>query len=121
MAPGHEGEVPSEAELRDSCNLGYANACARLPQDRVWDSVRFAAKPAAVNGSRIQVQYVCERDHRPVEHGVVIFDAPDSRWESSHPDERVQRLAECFLQSHLEKKKRELERTESVNAPGKNL
>jgi hypothetical protein len=121
MAPGHEGELPSDAELRDSCNLGYATACARLPQDRAWDSVRFGAKALAANGSLVQVKYVCERDHRPVEHGVVIFDALDARWESSHPDERVQRLAECFLQSHLEKKKRELEPADSVDVPGKNL
>jgi hypothetical protein len=121
MAPGHEGEIPSEAELRDSCNLGYATGCARLPQDRPWDSVRFGAKASEAKGARIQVKYVCERDHRPVEHGVVVFDAPDSKWENSHPDQRVQKLAECFLQSYRQRKKREAEPSESADAPGKNL
>ena len=79
-APGHEGEAPSQEELRDFCNLGYAEGCARLPQHRAWDSVRFGARTVddgAGNGSRrrIHVRYVCERCHRPAEHGFLEFDA----------------------------------------------
>src|SRR5208282_3877104 len=73
-APEHEGETPSHDELREFCNLGYAEGCGRLPRERVWDSVRFAARRMGCDaengtGGRIEIRYVCERGHRPVEHG----------------------------------------------------
>src|SRR5271166_4357083 len=75
-APGHEGETPSRKELREFCNLGYAEECGRLPREREWDSVRFSARThcgdaKSATGGRIQVRYVCERGHRPAEHGVL--------------------------------------------------
>jgi len=112
-APGHEGEVPSQDELREFCNLGYAEGCARLPPERVWDSVRFAARTVS-DDRRIQVRYVCERGHCPVEHGVLEFDFVSGQWNSPHRDDRVQRMAECFLQSYVERRRRqELERAAS--------
>ncbi|HWY22210.1 MAG TPA: hypothetical protein VNX26_13375 [Candidatus Acidoferrum sp.] len=107
-APGHEGEIPSSEELREFCNLGYAEDCGRLPRERVWDSVRFGARVVSEgNGTHgcIQVRYVCERGHRPAEHGVLAFDPADARWVERHRDERVQRMAECFLESYVEKRK----------------
>src|SRR6478735_4521296 len=41
LAPSHEQETLSAIEL-ESCNLGYAKSCPRLPQERVCDAVRFA-------------------------------------------------------------------------------
>lgn len=114
-APGHEDVLPSQVELREYCNLGYAANCGRLPQERLWDSIRFGARTIcgdgkSVAGWQVQVRYVCERDHRPVEHGTLTFDAVASHWELRHSDCRVQRMAECFLSSYLEKrKKREAE------------
>jgi hypothetical protein len=118
MAPGHEGETPSAHELSEFCNLGYAGICERLPQDRAWDSVRFGARTAWGEQNseqkqsrernritRVQVRYVCERDHRPAEYGVLEFDATLSQWANPHPDIRVQRMAECFLSVYLEKRK----------------
>jgi hypothetical protein len=110
-APGHEKSVPSQEELRDFCNLGYAEGCRRLPRERVWDSVRFGARSVAGDGenccpAHIEIRYVCERDHRPVEHGTLRFDAISANWELGHPDNRVQRMAECFLANYLEKKKK---------------
>jgi hypothetical protein len=108
-APGHAGEVPSQEELREFCNLGYAEGCGRLPRERAWDSVRFAARTVSGdggNGGRVQVQYVCERGHRPAEHGVLEFDPVESRWVELHRDSRVQRMAECFLESYIEKRKK---------------
>jgi hypothetical protein len=55
---------------------------------------------------RIQVRYVCERAHRPAEHGMLEFDPADARWIARHRDNRVQRMAECFLESYVEKKKK---------------
>jgi hypothetical protein len=109
-APGHEGESPSQEELREFCNLGYAEGCGRLPRERVWDSVRFAARTVggvgSGSGGRIQVLYVCERGHRPAEHGMLEFDPVTARWEKLHRDHRVQRMTECFLESYVEKRKR---------------
>lgn len=109
-APGYEGETPSPEELQEFCNLGYAETCPRLPQQRMWDSVRFAARSIGSDGKngtsgRVQVRYVCERGHRPAEHGMLEFDAANTRCEEPHRDRRVQRMAECFLSSYLEKRK----------------
>jgi hypothetical protein len=107
-APGHENEVPSQEELQDFCNLGYAQGCNRLPPERIWDSVRFAAKTVCSrkNGNRqIQVRYICERGHRPADHGFLEFDVAGAKWLKAHPDLRVQRLAECFMASYLEGRK----------------
>jgi hypothetical protein len=108
-APGHEGETPSHEDVREFCNLGYAEGCGRLPRERMWDSVRFAARTVSGDGAggRIQVRYVCERGHRPAEHGLLEFDAGETRWVEPHRDLRVQRMAECFLESYLEKRKRQ--------------
>jgi hypothetical protein len=109
-APGHEDEAPSPDELREFCNLGYAAGCGRLPRERVWDSVRFGARALggdAESGTRIQVRYVCEREHRPAAHGILEFNFALECWEQKHPDRRVQRMAECYLAAYLEKKKRQ--------------
>ena len=110
-ALGHEGEAPSHAELTEFCNLGYADTCMRLPRERAWDSVRFGARTVnaeanSLTGFRIQVRYICERGHRPAEHGLLLFDPADARWVERHRDDRVQRMAECFLESYFEKRKR---------------
>lgn len=124
-APGHEGEVPTRTALQEFCNLGYAAKCGRLPPDRVWDAVRFAVGGAQARSQRspsnngenndpdgtrrlsnriVQLRYVCERNHQPVEHGRLEFDAGGARWVQRHADERVQKMAECFLESHLAKR-----------------
>jgi hypothetical protein len=132
MAPGHEGEIPAQAEMEEFCNLGYASTCGRLPRDRAWDAVRFGVirtcEPKAghlgeatqsendgtknnqgaarrLSNSIIQLRYVCERDHQPVEHGRLEFDAEGATRVRRHADARVQKMAECFLQSHMAKRK----------------
>lgn len=108
-APGHEGESPSHEELREFCNLGYAERCGKLPEERAWDSVRFAARTVSGEGKgaggRIQIRYVCARAHRPAEHGLLEFDAVEAQCVAPHRDRRIQRMAECFLESFLEKRK----------------
>lgn len=109
-APTHEGEAPSQEELQDFCNLGYARACPRLPRERLWDAVRFAGQSVGKGGEngspgRIRVLYICEREHRPVEHGFVEFDMAEAQWLKRHEDSRVQRMAECFLASYMEGRK----------------
>ena len=111
-ALGHEGESLSPGELQEFCNLGYASGCGRLPVDRQWDSIRFGARIACSAkeikpDGRIQVRYVCERDHRPAEHGIIEFDLTKNRWEQPHRDARLQRMAECFLESYVQKRKKQ--------------
>jgi len=115
--PGHEAELPSQDILQAFCNLGYADCCAWAPRERAWDAVRFAvsAPPDAARGkertsvpaSVLCLRYVCERNHRPVEDGNLEFDLPQATWLRRHDDPRVQQMAECFLESYLNKKARE--------------
>lgn len=98
-APGHEGAEPSGEELRELCNLGYAANCTRLPSDRTWDAVRFSL--ASDRGAQLFLWFVCETDHRPAGHGTLEFDVSLGQWVSTHPDPRIQKMAECYLESYL--------------------
>jgi hypothetical protein len=114
--PGYESEILPREVLEEFCNLGYAAKCSRLPQERAWDAVRFAVsakkdRTVHENGcadfsgaSRIvQLRYVCERQHAPVEHGTLEFDGAGMRWLRSHADSRVQKMADCFLKTYMAK------------------
>lgn len=114
-APGHEEQKPSQDIVEAFCNLGYASSCTWVPTQRAWDAVRFAVNaPLDSRGTSLgssdgaartlRLTYVCEREHRPVEHGELEFDLAQSTWPKRHADPRIQRMAECFLQSYLEKK-----------------
>src|SRR5580693_7569524 len=86
-APGHEGAEPSGHDLREFCNLGYAAACSRLPEQRSCDAVRFSV--AQDRGAQLLLWFVCETAHLPAEHGKLEYDAAGGRWSSSHPDPRI--------------------------------
>lgn len=60
---------------------------------------------AAVAPARALVlRYVCERSNRPVEHGDLEFDLSHATWRMQHDDPRVQKMAECYLESYLKRK-----------------
>jgi hypothetical protein len=101
VAPGHEQTTPTNAEL-ESCNLGYANSCPRLPRERACDAVRFGV--ASHSGGRISLQFVFEAEYLPAGHGWLEYDESLNIWISTYPEPRIQRLAECYLQSYLERK-----------------
>jgi hypothetical protein len=61
--------------------------------------VRFGI--ANDSGSRLLLWFVCEAGHRPVGHGTIEFDTLLSRWKTTHPDLRLQKKAECYLESYL--------------------
>jgi hypothetical protein len=114
-APGHEGQEPSQHVVESFCNLGYASNCSWAPVQRIWDAVRFAvASPSRSKGSEkvpsdlraqtLHVAYVCEREHLPVSHGELEFDLSQGKWSRCHADARIQKMAECFLESYLKKK-----------------
>jgi hypothetical protein len=98
QAPGHAGVRPSDQELQDSCNLGYAK-CSRIPEQRVSDAVRFGI--ASDRGSEIVLSYVLEKSHYPASHGSLNCNLLTGCWASPHPDGRIQKMAECFLQAYL--------------------
>ncbi|HKE33039.1 MAG TPA: hypothetical protein VKD65_15015 [Candidatus Angelobacter sp.] len=97
-----EPRIPTEAELREFCNLGYARGCTRLPAERRSDAVRFAV--AKDGGDRILLHYCCERDYAPIEHGQLQYDCSSASWPVPHSDARIQRQAECYVGIYLERK-----------------
>jgi hypothetical protein len=88
--------VTPTAEMLHDCNLGYA-ACAHLPDDRTADAVRFSIRrdPQGL----LAIQYLCEAAHAPVSNGVLIFDPASAEWRERHDDVRLQRMAECCVES----------------------
>lgn len=102
---GSEAVAPSEDELRDFCNLGYAlhyeSKCPHCPEARDWDAVRVGV--IAEEGAVVRVDYVCERDFAPIEHGVLSFDRAASQWTSTHADQRVQLKADAYLRVWMER------------------
>ncbi len=107
-APGYAGVRPSHEELREFCNLGYANRCARLPRERRGDAVRFAV--AREQANKINLCFVCEVGYRPGEHGVLEYDLNRGAWSTPHPDACVQRMAQCYLESYLERRGKQARR-----------
>lgn len=99
-APGGELVQLGAAEL-ESCNLGYANGCPRLPEQRTADAVRFVV--SRHSAERLQVQFVLEAKHLPVAHGNLEYDRILACWTVGHSDPGVQKLAECFLRAYLER------------------
>jgi len=101
---GASQHTPTPTELKEFCNLGYAGQCPKLPANRRTDSVRFSV--AATNGisrDQVRVYYSCEQNHAPVEHGVLEYNCQTRSWQVTHPDACIQRQAECYLQSFLER------------------
>ncbi len=117
-AEGHVNETPTQDILETFCNLGYATSCGWAPVQRPWDAVRFAVSAPTDAGLRVRsaistigatarlmrLQYVCECNHLPVEHGELEFDLGQEAWVSRHADARIQKMAECFLESYRSKK-----------------
>lgn len=99
-APGGELVELGEVEL-ESCNLGYAHTCPRLPQQRTADAIRFIVSRQCPD--RLHIRYVLESKHLPVAHGLLEYDRGAAAWSISHSDPQLQKLAECFLQSYLER------------------
>lgn len=112
-APGHENETPTQDVLESFCNLGYARGCAWAPPQRTCDSVRFAVSAPPSDSRRggvapvpapiLRLTYVCELDHRPAGNGELEFDLARGTWLRAHDDARIQKMAECFLETFLSK------------------
>ena len=102
-APQQEQLIVDLKDL-ESCNLGYAKSCPRLPKDRACDAVRFVV--VSNSGEEISVQFVLEQNYLPAGNGILTVNLHSGIWISSHPDPRIQKKAECFLRAYLERKNR---------------
>src|SRR5271167_1328202 len=98
-APGHEGAEPTNEELRELCNLGYAAGCPRLPKKRTSDAVRFSI--ASDRGAQLLIWFVYESGHLPARHGMLEYDVSHGEWISPPSEACIQKMAECYLQSYL--------------------
>ncbi|MEY2412466.1 MAG: hypothetical protein QOD84_1072 [Acidobacteriaceae bacterium] len=98
-AQGTEQISPNENEVREFCNMGYALKCSRLPSMREWDAVRFSV--VRDWRSHLSLQYVCEINHIPSEHGKLEYDVTEAKWTASHNNARVQKMAECYVEAYL--------------------
>ena len=97
---GNVKSTPTETELKEFCNLGYAKQCARLPADRNADSIRFSVAPTDESAkNRIRLHYSCEQNHAPVEHGLLEYDCETRSWQVRHKDACIQRQAECYVET----------------------
>jgi hypothetical protein len=101
QAPGHQQTAPNNQEL-EFCNLGYAKTCPRLPHQRSCDAIRFGV--AGDSENRTSVHFVFEIAHLPAGHGTLEYDRLMGGWLSPHPDPRIQKMADCFLRSYLDRK-----------------
>jgi hypothetical protein len=54
----------------------------------------------------VTLRYVMETAHQPAGDGALEYDRSLGRWISTYPEPRVQKMAECFLQSYLARRSR---------------
>ena len=117
-APGHEGELPPQDVLEAFCNLGYASSCSWSPPERLWDAVRFAVSAPRDSSLRPDPSQ-CSRGLRlaslfsamfaneitgPSNMAIWNLICREPTWLRQHDDPRIQKMAECFLESYLKKK-----------------
>lgn len=100
-ATDHADAPLTNVEL-ESCNLGYAKHCPRLPKDRHGDAIRFGVSNDS--GEMISVQFVIESEYLPLAHGLLQYDSRTMTWIVEHPQPRAQKLAAAFLQTYIERR-----------------
>ena len=84
------------------CNLGYARGeCARVPAGAA-DAVRFAL--ARDDGQALEVHYVIERGHHPVEHGTFLYRLADQTISNAPLNEPFRAQASAYAASYLRRK-----------------
>ena len=103
QAPGHGGARPTGDELTSGCNVGYARSCSRLPADRHADAVRFAL--GEERDGLLHVLFVCERAYLPASSGELLYDKAQGTWVKTHDQACVQRMAECYVLTQLERRR----------------
>jgi hypothetical protein len=65
---------PPEEIQRELCNCGYARRrCSHFPDNGAADAVRFSV--IGDQDGRVTLVYILEKDHAPMEHGLMDYDA----------------------------------------------
>lgn len=82
--------------------MGYAKSCHRLPADRSADAVRFAL--GEERDGVLHVLFACEREFLPAGHGELLYDKTNKTWLQRHDNACVQRLAECYVETQMERR-----------------
>lgn len=77
--------------------MGYAGACARLPQERDADAVRFAL--GEERDGVLHIRFAYERNYLPAGHGELIYETATRRWQTGHGNACLLRMAECYIES----------------------
>lgn len=85
-----------------SCNVGYAKTCSRLPANRHADAVRFAL--GEERDGILHVLFACERAYLPASSGELLYDKAHGAWTKKHEEACVQRMAECYVRTQLERR-----------------
>ena len=95
---------PEESRLT-VCNLGYARGdCPRFPADSSADAIRFALHRD--DGQSLQIYYVLERGHHPVEHGQLLYTIAGNCVSPALPDKMLHQQAAAYAGSYLRRKAR---------------
>jgi len=88
-----------EQHQRELCNCGYARGlCRHFPVSCAADAVRFSVT-GDDGGGRLRVVYVLEKDHAPLDHGMLEFPASET---APPVDELLLRQARAFVESYLQ-------------------
>ena len=99
--PQHPVE-PEDARLT-LCNLGYARGeCPRFPAAFSADAVRFAL--SRDDGQSLQIYYVLEGAHHPLDHGLLIYRLPEGAFSPALPDAVFEQQAAAYAASYLRRK-----------------
>ncbi len=94
---------PDRETVRQYCNLGYARGkCPHFPKDAGPDAVRFTV--AGDQDGALQLFYVLEKDHAPLEHGPLEYSLELGRFSVSHSNELLRRQAQAYVESYLRRK-----------------
>jgi len=102
-APGQTGDAPTDEELREHCNLGYAG-CSRLPAERAADAVRFAVTREGAES--LTIMWVLERDHALAAHGTAECSRDGERFFAAPCDPRMKKQLQCFAAEYTARRPR---------------
>jgi len=97
-AAGQEAACDDET-LRSQCNLGYAK-CARLPEKREFDAVRFQVQSESL--TTLRIQFACEVAHQPAAAGELRYDQSSMKW-MDRPVPSLMHLAEAAVRGWIRK------------------
>jgi hypothetical protein len=90
---------PADDIMRGVCNSGYGRGkCPNFPPEARADAVRFHV---AEDGETVRLQYLLEKECRPVDHGELQYSVMEQCFASAAVDGIVARQAAVFVDSYL--------------------